>query len=124
MVRNMRTFYYATYVNKTEILDEYGNPTGEYEIIYSNPVKCKGNISPAPGEIQSRQFGDSESYDKVIALSKVGVPIDEHCILWVDTLPAINKDGTTDTPYDYTVREVARSLNNVAIAIRKVDVNG
>jgi hypothetical protein len=124
MIRNMRTFYFATYENKAEITDEYGNPTGEYEIIYSLPVKCKGNISPAQGEIQSRQFGDSESYDKVIALGKLNVPIDEHSILWVDTLPTINKDGTTDTPYDYAVREVARSLNSVSIAIRKVDVNG
>ena len=120
----MRPFYYATYESKSEITDEYGNKTGEYEIIYSNPVKCKGNISPAQGEIQSRQFGDSESYDKVIALSNTNVPIDEHSILWVDTLPTINNDGTTDTPYDYTVREVARSLNSVSIAIRKVDVNG
>ena len=120
----MRTFYYATYENKSEMVDEYGNPTGEYEIIYSNPVKCKGNISPARGEIQSRQFGDSESYDKVIVLSKVNVPINEHSILWVDSLPTIKEDGTTETPYDYTVKEVARSLNSVSIAIRKVDVNG
>ena len=124
MVRNMRTFYYATYENKSEIIDEYGNKTGEYEIIYSNPVKCKGNISPAQGEIQSRQFGDSESYDKVIVLSNVNVPINEHSILWVDSLPTIKEDGTTDTPYDYTVKKVARSLNSVSFAIQKVDVNG
>lgn len=120
----MRTFYYATYENKSEIIDEYGNKTGEYEIIYSNPVKCKGNISPAQGEIQSRQFGDSESYDKVIVLSNVNVPINEHSILWVDSLPTIKEDGTTDTPYDYTVKKVARSLNSVSFAIQKVDVNG
>lgn len=124
MIRNMRPFYYATYEGKSEIIDEYGNKTGEYEIIYSKPVKCKGNISPAQGEIQSRQFGDSESYDKVIVLSNVNVPINEHSILWVDSLPTISEEGTTETPYDYTVKEVARSLNSVSIAIRKVDVNG
>lgn len=120
----MRPFYYATYEGKSEIIDEYGNKTGEYEIIYSKPVKCKGNISPAQGEIQSRQFGDSESYDKVIVLSNVNVPINEHSILWVDSLPTIKEDGTTDTPYDYTVKKVARSLNSVSFAIQKVDVNG
>ena len=124
MLRNMRNFYYATYKEKIEMKDEYGNTSGEYEVIYSNPIKCKGNISSAQGEVQNRQFGDSESYDKVIALSNIDVPIDEHSILWVDTLPSLNDDGTTDTPYDYIVKKVARSLNSVSIAISKVDVNG
>jgi hypothetical protein len=122
--RNKRTFYYATYQDKAEITDEYGNKTGEYEIIFSKPVKCKGNISPAQGEMQSRQFGDSENYDKVIALSNTNVSIEEHSILWVDKLPTINEDGATDTPYDFIVKKIARSLNSVSIAIKKVDVNG
>lgn len=124
MLRNMRSFYYATYDSKVELTDEYGNKTGEYEVIYTKPTECKGNISSAQGEVQNRQFGDSEIYDKVIALSNVNIPIDEHSILWVDTLPIINPDGTTDTPYDYVVKKVARSLNSVSIAISKVDVNG
>ena len=124
MHRNMRSFYYATYDGKSEITDEYGNNTGEYEVIYSKPIKYKGNISSAQGEVQNRQFGESEIYDRVIALSNVNIPIDEHSILWVDNLPTLNADGTTDTPYDYIVKRVARSLNNVSIAIGKVDVNG
>ena len=124
MVKNMRTFYYAVYKDKDEIFDEYGNKTGEYKVIYSNPIKCKGNISSAQGEIQSRQFGDSESYDKVIVISNVGIQINEHSVLWVDNSPTINDDGTTETPYDYIVIKVARSLNSVSIAIKKVDVNG
>ena len=122
MIKNMRSFYYATYDSKSELTDEYGNKTGEYEVIYSEPIKCKGNISSAQGEVQNRQFGDSEIYDKVIALSNINVPIDEHSILWVDTLPIINADGKTDTPYDYIVKKVARSLNSVSIAISKVNV--
>jgi hypothetical protein len=123
LLRNMRTFYFARYDRKEELVDEYGNKTGEYEVIYDNPVKCKGNISAAQGEIQSRQFGDSESYDKVIVLNNVDIPIDEYSILWVDTLPYLI-DNATDTPHDYIVKKVARSLNSVSIAISKVDVNG
>ena len=119
----MTTFYYANYVGKEELIDEYGNKTGEYEVIYCNPVKCKGNISAAQGEIQSRQFGDSESYDKVIVLNNVNIPIDEYAILWVDTLPSLTDDKTS-TPHDYIIKKVARSLNSVSIAISKVDVNG
>ena len=124
MVRNKRKFYYASYVGENEIVDEYGNATGEYAVSYSDPIKTAGNISAAQGEVQSRQFGESESYDKVIVLDDRNAPIDEHSVLWVDTLPRLNGDGNTDTPYDYIVKKVARSLNGVSIAIRKVKVDG
>ena len=123
MVRNKSKFYYASYIGETEIKDEYGNATGEYEISYSNPVEYSGNVSAAQGEMPSRQFGESESYDKVIVLDDRNATINEHSILWVDTLPYLNEDGTTDTPHDYIVKKVARSLNGVSIAIRKVSVS-
>ena len=124
MVRNKSTFYYASYIGETEIIDEYGNATGEYAISYSNPIECFGNISAARGEVQSQQFGESESYDKVIVLDDRNASINEHSILWVDTLPRLNEDGTTNTPHDYTVKMVGRSLNGVSIAIHKVKVDG
>lgn len=119
MVRNKQKFYYASYIGETEIIDEYGNSTGEYAVSYSDPIECFGNVSAAQGEMQSRQFGESESYDKVIVLDDRNAPIDEHSILWVDTLP---QDATT--PHDYVVKKCARSLNGVSIAIRKVKVDG
>lgn len=122
MVRNKSKFYYAQYIDETETIDEYGNATGEYEVSYGNPIKTLGNVSAAQGEMQSRQFGESESYDKVIVLDDRNVPIDEHSILWVDTLPHLNEDGTTDTPHDYIVKRIARSMNGVSIAISKVVV--
>lgn len=124
MFRNKSTFYYASYTGQTEIVDEYGNVTGEYDVSYSKPDRYHGNISAAQGEMQSRQFGESESYDKVIVLDDRNAPIDEHSILWVDTLPTLNADGTTDTPHDYVVKKCARSLNGLSIAIRKVIVDG
>ena len=124
MVRNQRKFYYALYIDKKELTDEYGNITGVYEIRHGQPIKVLGNVSSARGEIQSRQFGESESYDKVIVLDNPDTPIDEYSILWVDTLPRLNDDGSTNTPHDYIVKKVARSLNGVSIAISKVIVNG
>ena len=124
MVRNKRKFYYASYIDTNERIDEYGNFTGEYDVIYGNPIEVKGNISSANGETQVRQFGESESYDKVIVLDNPKTPINEYSILWVDTLPHLNEDGTTDTPHDYIVKRVAGSLNSVSIAISKVKVNG
>ena len=122
LVRNKSKFYYASYIGETEITDEYGNITGEYSLDYGKPTKTYGNVSAAQGEMQSRQFGESESYDKVVVLDDIDAPIDEYSILWVDTLPHLNEDGSTDTPHDYVVKKVARSLNGVSIAISKVDV--
>lgn len=122
MVRNKTKFYYASYMGKTEIIDEYGNATGEYKISYSNPNGKYGNVSAAQGEMESRQFGESERYDKVIVLDDRNAPIDEHSILWVDTLPHLNEDGSTSTPHDYVVIRRAVSLNTVSLAIRKVSV--
>ena len=122
MVRNKATFYCALYVGSTELIDEYGNATGQYSVTYGNPTKVFGNVSAAQGEMQTRQFGESESYDTVIVLDDVNTPIDEYSILWVDTLPLLNGDGSTNTPHDYVVKKVAKSLNSVTIAISKVSV--
>ena len=118
LLLNKTKFYYASYIGETEIIDEYGNRTGEYSLEYSEPIECFGNVSAAQGEMQSRQFGESESYDKVIVLDDRNAPITEHSILWVDTPP-----HEPTAPHDYVVKRVAKSLNGLSIAIRKVDVN-
>ena len=124
MERNKQVFYFSSFTDKVEIVDEYGNRTGEYGVVFNNPTKLSGNISAAMGEMQNRQFGESELYDKVIVLSNPNVSIDEYSILWVDTLPTLKEDGSTDTPHDYIVKKIARSLNSVSIAISKVTVSG
>ena len=130
LLRNKVRFFYALYDKKEEIIDEYGNLTGEYSVTHGNPVECYGNVSAARGEMVPCLFGENEVYDKILVLDNASPKIDEYTVLWVDTIPKINKDGSlsknsegeTDTPYDYIVKKVARSLNSVSIAIRKVDV--
>lgn len=123
--RNQRTFYYALYEGKTPVVDEYGNVTGEYLIQRGHPNSYKANISSATGETSTRLFGENESYDKVIVLSNddVAEQIDEYTVLWVDTFPELDEEGNTETPYDYIVKKVSRSLNSTAIAIAKVKVD-
>ena len=130
MNRNKLTFFYALYVSKEQGTDDYGNPTGGVDVTYGNPQEFKANISAAKGETQTRQFGESENYDKVIVMGSDAPPIDEYSILWIDTVPqlddtgalATNDDGEVITPHDYIVKKVARSLNSVSIAISKVNV--
>lgn len=121
--RNKTTFYYALYLGKTQMTDTGGNLTGEYEVRHGNPIAMLGNISAARGETATRQFGENESYDKVIVLDDPATLITESSILWVDVVPVIVEGGTTSTPHDYVVKKVARSLNSVSIAISKVTVS-
>lgn len=120
--RNKIRIFYANYRTKTPLKDEYGNLTGEYDIAYDNPVEIKANVSAARGEATTMQFGEDESYDRVIVLDDPKFPITATSILWIDTLPEIAADGSTKTPHDYIVKQVATSLNSVSIAVSKVNV--
>ena len=118
--RNMKPFYYAIYVSETALEDEYGNETGEYEITYSKPVRLEAHISEARGEAVVEQFWINVPYDKIILVFDMDCPIDEASILWVDTMPTLKVDGSTDTPRDYIVKQVSESINVIAYAIQKV----
>lgn len=132
MNRNKVKFFYSLYEGREPITDEYGNVTGEYDVKHGNPTEGYANISAAKGETQTRQFGESETYDKVIVMDNEAPPIDEYSVLWVDTVPQLNEDGSLAvdeegnvlTPHDYIVKKVAKSLNSVSIAISKVNVSG
>lgn len=117
MERNKTAFYYCLYAGETQNLDENGYETGEKTVKYSPAVKIRANISPATGSAQVEQFGNLASYDKVIVTDDVNCPIDENTVLFIDSAPTY-KDGLPQ--YDYTVWRVARSLNSVSIAVRKV----
>lgn len=119
--RNQRKFWYALYRDKEIITDEYGNETGEKRVIYDNPVSMFANISPATGYSQTEQFGNLDSYDKVIVTDWMDCPIDENSVLFIDKEPEHNTDG--DLMFDYTVRRVAKSLNSISIAVSKVKVS-
>ena len=114
--RNKQVIYYALFDGKKPVIDEYGNQTGEYEILYTPPTLLKINVSAARGEYSTRQFGDTEKYDKVLMTDDLNVPITETSILWIDSLD-------TTKPHDYIVKKVARSLNSVSIAVSKVNVS-
>lgn len=123
LLRNQTPFYYAPYMGEVLLVDGDGYETGERSPQYGNPVLYHANVSSATGETTAQQFGGDESYDKVIVTENTALPIDEYTLLWIDTLPVLKEDGTTDTPHDYVVQKVAKSLNSVSFGITKVKVN-
>lgn len=138
--RNKRPFYYCLYSSQSARYDEYGNEC-EKIIIYGNAVQMYANISRATGQSNTEQFGNLENYDKVIVFDDLNCPIDENSVLFIDKAPEYGdgviigyKESQTvlgdPTPiiykpplFDYIVVRVAKSLNSVSIAVRKVKVS-
>ena len=121
--RNQRAFYYALYEGIVLLSDDSGFETGEREETFSNPVRTRATITVATGEVTAQQFGGNENYDRIILTDEMNCPIDEYSRLGIDVVPVIKQDGTTDTPHDYIVKKVAKSLNHISYAVSKVDVN-
>jgi len=112
--RNYQKVYYATYEGVTTTTDEWGNEDGQ-AVSYSEPVALNCNISAAKNAEFADIFGINIDYDRVLILPVREFPIDEHSVLWVGV------DPNTE-PYNYVVRRVSSSVNNTAIAIKRVDV--
>ena len=138
--RNKQPFAYCTY-DKTIEIEEEGSYTSEKLPLYNEAVTINGNISPAIGETQIEQFGSNLEYEKVIVIDDLSCPIDENTVLFVDKEPEYGEEkiigyeepeeeGEEPTPiiykpplYNYVVKQVAKSLNSISIAIARVDVS-
>ncbi len=117
---NQREFYYQTYIGSEEEYDEDGYLTGEDKSYYSNPILAKAMISENTSEAEERPFGKDLVYDKMISTVQ-DLPIDEYSKLFIDVVPVIKEDGSTDTKPDYIVKKVAKGLYQRVWAIQKVD---
>ena len=125
--RNKKTLYYRLYSDHIPIYETdldgnivtdpvTGDPllTGDYTVVYSEPVMFRANVSAAKSEAQTEPFGVNTDYDKVICSCDLSLPIDELSQLYVDRKP---EDGKGP---DYKVVKVARSLNSVLYAIKQL----
>lgn len=122
LLRNKRTFYYATFSGTTTAYDDYGNETGDPNKSYSAPVAAQANISPSRGTAELDAFGINTDYTRTIVSDDLTLPIDKSTILWIDAIPDANGEAGT-VKHDYVVVAVAKSLNSVTIAIKEVNVS-
>lgn len=121
--RNKQTLYYALYQGKTEIVDEYGNATGQFTNTYGSVLRMKANVSPARGTSDIEQFGINANYSKTMVVDEMGCPIDENSILWIGKEPTSTHGSViTMNPHNYVITQVAKSLNSITYAIKEVEV--
>ena len=122
MLRNRQSFYHASLVSAD--MGTSGSLYTELTYVYGKPTQASAVITAANGEAETQLFGADERYDKVITLNPGEDYLEIGSVLWVDVIPVIEQDGSTDTPYDYVVTKVGKSLTGfVVVAIRKVEVS-
>ena len=107
VLRNQQKVKYSLYV-ATDEKDKYGNKVYKY----SDPVEGKFSLSPNAGEATNQPFGKNLDYDRQMLTHDMKCPIDENSHLWIDT---------EEENYNYIVKEVAKSLNCIVYAIKRVN---
>ena len=114
--RNRRPVAYAFYEGTTEIIDDNGLHTGEYEVHYTDPVRALMNVSGGRGQANVRLFGIGSEFDRTIVTDDLTTPFSTDTVFWVETDP-------DDAPFDYRVVSVARTINQVVLGLAEVEVS-
>lgn len=115
-VANQQPVFYKMYEGEEEILDQWGNSTGNYYPKYSELKSAMLCVSPNKGTSEVNMFGSLEDYDRTMTTADTTCKIDENSILWIDGID-------TDGPWNYVVKRVAPWKNSISFAISRVSVS-
>lgn len=136
--QNKQKLYYALLDNVVPIYetdddgniiyyeDEEGNKipleTGDTKITYSKPIEFYGNIAMSGGEVETQEFGlNLADYEAILVLGKNTLPITETSLIWQNTEPKFNIDGTVDeNSADYKIVKINTSKNYDKYVLSKV----
>lgn len=114
--RDKRPVAYASYVGIQELTDEYGNYTGEYDVEYSDPIKTLMNVSGGRGQADIALFGLTQNFSRTAVTQDLETDWNTEMVMWVE------RDPDTE-PFDYRISQVARTINQVVLALEEVDVS-
>lgn len=111
IVRGKKKIFYSLY-GEGEAYDEFGNKVKGY-----SPIKeVKMQISSDKGSTENQAFGKDLDYDREMFIHDINCQIDEYTRLWIDS------DHLVDE-CDYEVKAVAKSINCIRYAIKKIKAN-
>ena len=112
--RNRIPVAYAFYNGVEEIIKD-GNYTGEYKVKYTEPVRALMNVSGGRGQATVALFGMNSSFSRTAVTEDLETPFSTETVFWIDTDP-------DSEPHDYIVVAVARTINQVVLALDEVNV--
>lgn len=111
--RNKQPIWYALRLSSTEVIDEYGNATGEFVEQYSVPMKLNINVGVPKGQISLERFGLNDNYTRVLATTDMNCPLQEDSILWIG-IPATERNN-------YVVKKIMPAINQLLIGLEEVN---
>ena len=114
--RNKREISYALYSGVQDVVDSEGNFTGEQEITYASPVTTRMNVSGGRGRAEIELFGVDNPFSRTVVTDDLITPFDTDTVWWFEANPL------TD-PHNYRCTGVARTINQVVIALAEVEVS-
>ena len=126
LARNKRPIAWVNYKGNEAYEDESHNLSGEKIVKYYPLKKGKHHVTGATGNSMVEVFGTDIKYDKVVLFTKdefhkTGVDkkdhITENSVFFIDVKPAYDNNGIP--MYDYVVKRIAETINEVVIAIAK-----
>ena len=118
---NKTLVVFHNYKSVEKVKDENNYYTGEKKVLYSERKSIMAHVSGARGSSMLETFGTDISYDKKILLTKrefVASGITENSVFFIGIPPKYD-NGTPS--YNYRVKRIAETINEVLIAIEKVD---
>lgn len=123
MQRNKQPIWYANYESKEEIIDEYGNSTGSYEIKYTKPKRAMWNVGVIDSDTEVEMYGlNAQDVIRIVA-DKKNFPLNETSVIWYGVTPTLKDDGVTYTPYNYNKIVIRSTLNTVTVYAQRVDIS-
>ena len=114
--RDKRPVAYAYYSGIQELTDENGDYTGEYDVEYSAPIKTLMNVSGGRGQADVALFGLTQNFSRTAVTQDLDTDWNTEMVMWVERNPDTES-------YDYRIAAVARTINQVVLALEEVDVS-
>ena len=120
LARNKTTIWYATLTDKTELLDEYGNRTGQFQLTYSDPQPVAMSIRWDDGAVRLEGFGLNASARRRMVTDDLNCPIGIDSILWI----GIEPDEYGTVAHNFVVCEAPqKSLTQIVYIVEEVNVS-
>lgn len=118
---NQRKYVALNYAGEESVVDKDGYETGETKIVYGNEIEFATHLSGATGSSYIDSNGVAVEYDKSFVLTKYELEkygFDENTVFFIDKAPEY--DDNLQPLYDYRVKRIKDTLNEVVVLLKKV----
>lgn len=97
-----------------DVIDDEGNYTGEQAVTYAEPVEARMNVSGGRGQAEIELFGVDNPFTRTAVTDDLDTAFTTDTVFWFEAEP-------TTEEHNYRCTGVARTINQVVIALAEID---